>query len=185
MIQKSVTENERPCWFAMSATFNRVLKVKQLLEKEGLDSFSPMKYEIRTVRGHKERQLVPAVSNLIFVHATNAEILRFKQKTPFLQFLTQKVEKDKVEKIIVPDRQMEQFIAVCTYNQESIIYFKPEELNLSKGKKVRIHGGPFDQMEGIFIKVKGTRNKRVVIQIEGVTAVATAEINPDLLEVLS
>ena len=185
MIQKDITANERLYWYAMSATFNRVLKAKELLEKEGIACFSPMKYEARKVRGHKVRQLVPAISNLIFVHATNSELLRFKQKTPFLQFLTQKVDKGKVVKIIVPDRQMEQFIAVCTHNQESVIYFKPEELNLSKGMKVRIHGGPFDMMEGVFIKTKGSRNKRVVIQIEGIAVVATADINPDLLEVIS
>ena len=38
--------------------------------------------------------------------------------------------------------------------------------------------------EGIFLKVKGARDRRVVIEIQGVIAVAMATIHPDLIEVI-
>ena len=54
----------------------------------------------------------------------------------------------------------------------------------SKGTKVRITGGDFEGQEGVFLKVKGARDRRVVIAIQGVIAVAMATIHPDLIEVI-
>ena len=52
------------------------------------------------------------------------------------------------------------------------------------GTKVRITGGDFEGQEGVFLKVKGARDRRVVIAIQGVIAVAMATIHPDLIEVI-
>ena len=88
------------------------------------------------------------------------------------------------QKIIISDSEMQRFIAVAgTYN-DHLMYFQPDELNLSKGTKVRITGGDFEGQEGVFLKVKGARDRRVVIEIQGVIAVALATIHPDLIEVI-
>ena len=71
------------------------------------------------------------------------------------------------EKIIVPDGQMRDFIAVAGTYDEHLLFFKPEEINPAKGTRVRIIGGDFAGYEGIFIKVKGARDRRVVICIQG------------------
>ena len=66
-------------WFAMSATFGRELKAKAFLEKNNVECFVPMRYEIAKVRdGKKTKQLVPAVKNLIFVHTTRQRIQSLK-----------------------------------------------------------------------------------------------------------
>lgn len=50
---------------------------------------------------------------------------------------------------------------------------------------MRIHGGTFNGTEGIFVKIKGKRNRRVVVLIEGLAAVAiNAELSPDIIEIL-
>lgn len=79
---------------------------------------------------------------------------------------------------------MKQFITVCKNYNENLIFLKPEEIDLKKGTKVRIIGGTFDGVKGVFVKIKGVRQRRVVVLIEGLTAVATAEIKPDLIEVM-
>lgn len=45
-------------------------------------------------------------------------------------------------------------------------------MNLTKGTKVRIIGGELDGHEGAFVKVKDAQDKRVVIAIQGIIAVA-------------
>ena len=70
-----------------------------------------------------------------------------------------------------------------SYNDQ-LLYFQPGEVNLTKGTKVRITGGELEGQEGIFVKVKGARDRRVVIAIQGVIAVAMATIHPDLIEVI-
>ena len=59
-----------------------------------------------------------------------------------------------------------------------------KRVNLSKGTKVRVTGGDFEGQEGIFLKVKGARDRRVVVEIQGVIAVAMTTIHPDLIEVI-
>ena len=88
------------------------------------------------------------------------------------------------DKIIVPDAQMSRFIAVTGTGNDRLLYFGGGELNLSKGTHVRVTGGEFEGYEGVFLKVKGARDRRVVIEIEGVIAVALATISPELIEVI-
>lgn len=177
-------EGELMYWFAMSAPYSRELKVQEMLDKEKIENFIPMCQSVRTVKGKKECVSVPAVSNLIFVHTTPSKLKLFKSYTSYLQYHTWTID-GKVKKIIVPDYQMNQFMAVCNTHDERLVYLKPDDINLSKGVHVRIHGGAFDGVEGIFVKVKGIRSKRVVVLLQGALAVATAEVHPDLLEILS
>ena len=174
-------EKESEIWYAMRATYRREPDAVRLLQSENLDCFVPMQYKISIKKGKKIRILVPVIHNLIFVHACPSDLKRVKSKVSYLQYIT---DTRSGQKIIVPDNQMKRFIAVAgTYN-DHLLYFQPEELNLSKGSKVRITGGEFEGQEGIFLKVKGARDRRVVIAIQGVIAVAMATIHPDLIEVI-
>ena len=169
---------EKPVWFAMRATYRRELEAKKMLEAESIVTFIPMK--IAHAKGNKKkRELVPVIHNLIFVQAEPSHIQEVKKHIPFLQYM---VDMRSREKIIVPEDQMKRFIAVAGTYHEQLLYFMPEELDLTKGTKVRITGGEFEGQEGIFIKVKGARDRRVVVQVQGVVAVAMATIHPDLIE---
>ena len=132
-------------------------------------------------KGKKVRALVPVVHNLLFVHARPSDVQRVKSQVTYLQYIT---DTRSGQKIIVPDSQMQRFIAVSGTYDDHLLYFQPDELNLSKGTKVRITGGEFEGQEGVFLKVKGARDRRVVIEIQGVIAVAMATIHPDLIEVI-
>ena len=174
-------EKETEIWYAMRATYRREPDAMRLLEKENLGCFVPMQYKINIKKGKKVRALVPVIHNLIFVHACPSEIKRVKSQTTYLQYIT---DTRSGQKIIIPDHDMQRFIAVAgTYN-DHLMYFHPDELNLSKGTKVRVTGGDFEGQEGIFLKVKGARDRRVVVEIQGVIAIAMATIHPDLIEVI-
>ena len=137
--------------------------------------------DISIKKGKKVRALVPVVHNLLFVHARPSDVQRVKSQVTYLQYIT---DTRSGQKIIVPDGQMQRFIAVSGTYDDHLLYFQPDELNLSKGTKVRITGGEFEGQEGVFLKVKGARDRRVVIEIQGVIAVAMATIHPDLIEVI-
>ncbi len=180
---KNEALKETAAWYAMCA-YKREVRVQKALEKEGIKSFLPMHYEIKMHDNRKERVLVPAVSNLIFIYSTKPAITNFKLKNPYLKYIMQK-KGDLREKIVIPDSQMKDFIKVSEKYQEDLIYYKPEEINLEKGTKVRVHGGIFDGLEGTLLKVKGKRNKRIIVKIAGLVAVATAYIEPDLIEIIA
>ncbi|HIZ87883.1 MAG TPA: UpxY family transcription antiterminator [Candidatus Coprenecus pullistercoris] len=172
------------CWWAMSAPYRRELKAKAVLDKLGIENFIPMRWQaVRKRDGTMSREFLPAIHNLIFVRASKADLQAVKQNLVWLQWLTRPVDGKNVP-LTVPDKDMEQFIAVSSTCNEHLIYLRPDELDLRKGTKVRILGGPFNGMEGTFIKIRGARRKRVVIMLKDIIGVAMAEVTPDLLEVL-
>ena len=174
------TEAEEKHWFAMRVTYSREVKMKELLEEKGVECFVPMQYQTKIIRGRKAKILKPVIHNLLFARATKTEMQEIKKHYEYLQYIINREH----QKIIVPDAQMQRFIAVAGTYDEQLIWVNPEDLNIKKGTRVRITAGDFEGQEGIFIKVKGARDKRVVIAIQGVIAVAMTTLHPSLIEVI-
>lgn len=172
---------EKIQWFAMRVTYRRELKAKKNLDAEGIENYIPMRWSSRIRHGRKVRELVPVVRGLVFVRTVLSDIQRVKQKMPYLQYI---VDRRSGTKIVVPEDQMKLFIAVTGTYDDKLLWFGEDEVNLAAGTRVRIIAGEFEGYEGIFLKVKGARDKRVVIAIEGVIAVALATITPELIEVI-
>jgi transcription antitermination factor NusG len=170
-------------WFVMNAYKNERKAEEKLSGKDGLEYFIPKCYTVRVYHGVKSKRLVPVIPNLIFVHASRRQITEFKKLHNFIRFVMWG-KRTGLQYLTVPDRQMDSFIKIASrHEEESTVYYKPEEIDIQRGTRVRIHGGQFDGVEGVFVKVKGKRNRRVVVMIEGVMAVAV-EVHPDLIEVL-
>lgn len=183
-LPKATDKESQFVWFAMSAPYRRELKAKEYLQAKGIECFVPMVNALVEKRsGTKIRKQVPAVHNLIFVHTSKEIIQEIKRGVDYLQYRTTPKEGKNIP-IIVPDRQMQQFIAVTQTTNEELIYMRPEEVNIAKGTKVRVHGGAFDGAEGIFVKIQGKRRPRVVLLIQGVAAVALAEISTEFIEII-
>ena len=173
-----------PIWCALSAPYRNEFKAQRLLNEKGVENFLPLCTKIITDRnGRKVRKTLPVVSNLLFAYTTRDNMQQIKLRAPFLQYRTRREGARNIP-IVVPDSQMRQFMAVSLTNNERLIYLQPDEINLAKGTPVRVIGGIFDGVEGVFIKVKGARAKRVVVQIDGI-AVATAEIEPQYIEIMN
>lgn len=191
------TDIKQRQWFVLKTLSGTEMKVKSFLDnwKEPIENFIPMKYDISLVKGRKQRILVPAVNSLVFVRSEKEILEDFKyniltfHKTP-TYFLTEMKEvfidnqlRTKNTIAIVPDKQMESFIKVATQFSKDIKYYKPEEVTLIKGMKVKIIGGVFDGVEGYIMKTPNKRKKTIIVQIPGF-CVATPSITPDLIEVI-
>ena len=174
--------SEEPHWFPMRVTYHREVKIKHHLDGLDIENFLPMHYEIvETVKGNR-RQLVPAIHNLIFIHSsqnTITELKMVKKEFEPLRYMTKPTEQGTREIIHVPDRQMENFIKVASVQDDSIFYLDPSEYINKIGKRVRITAGPFKDVEGMIKRIK--KNKSVVVQIEGVAAVAIAFVPANFL----
>ncbi len=174
---------DEPVWYAMSAPYRNELKVQAVLrDKFSIETYIPLRCCVLTRGGRKVRRTLPAVSNLLFAHSTLRRLNEVKPFVPRMQFKTRTVG-DSNRLIIVPDKQMEDFIRLTGTADDRTAYLLPEEVDLKKGTRVRILGGPLDGVEGVFVKVKGVRNRRFLVSIPGLLSAAT-EISPDLLEVL-
>lgn len=156
-------------WYAMKTTYKKELRAKEYLDSRGVESFIPMQQKIESRSGRKRVTLVPAVHNLIFVKADLATLNEIKISLNYLHNCLM-TEGNKSSPIIVPTKQMDQFIDAMTRNLERIIYVDLTTVALEKGVPVRITGGDFEGYEGEVERVKGKRDRYVHVIIKGVAA---------------
>lgn len=168
-------------WWCIRVTYNRELKVKAELETLGIEYFLPMKYQDFVVRGKRVRKLVPAIHNLIFINCTKSRMISYKEETtlPIRYIMNNETHRPTV----IPEQQMKNFMAVAGNYEEPIVYLDYNTATLKRGTRVRITGGIFNGIEGEFVRIAGDR--RVVVTITGIAAIATAFIHPSLIQKLN
>ena len=161
-------------WFPMRVTYQRELKLKASLDALGIENFVPMHYEVVGRDDYRKRALVPAIHNLIFVRTTQKELTDLKMSrrelSPLRYIMKPTEGKGRMEIIRVPDRQMENFIRVASVEDERVKFLEYGDFLAQPGKRVRIADGFFAGVEGVIKRIKN--NKYVVVQIDGVAAVA-------------
>lgn len=175
-------DNDCQKWYVMSA-YRQEKKAEAAMELRSIRCFVPKRYVVKTIQGKKVRTLQPAIANLVFVFTSWNEIIALKQQLAYLQFQTYVIGK-KRHVMIVPDQDMEQFIHVASQLEYDISYYRPEELPPAQGQKVRVVGGHFNGVEGRLIKIVGKRQKRLVLQLESLLAIAITVENSEYIELI-
>ena len=173
---------EDKIWYSLGCTSpQRELRVRDDVRKYGLEAFVPLRYTVKTVRGQKRRALVPALSGLIFAKGTLEEVKDYLKEAHYPVYIKRSTFSNKEDYLTVPTKAMENFIAVTESHEEHVTYFRPEEISLQAGDRIRIKGGLYDGREGVIMRIKGKRNRQLVVQIPGFLA-AAVEVSPEMLE---
>ncbi|WP_028902248.1 UpxY family transcription antiterminator [Prevotella sp. P6B4] len=169
-------------WYSIGCLSSlKELKVRDDARNYGLEAFVPLKYQIRTSLKQKQRILVPAISGLLFVKGTEEEVKAYVDRSHFQLYMRKSTFSNKEDYLTVPCKAMEAFIAVTENNEQHITYYRPDEIKLQAGDQIRVKGGIYDGKEGIIMRIKGKRNKQLVVQIPGLL-VAAVEMAPELIE---
>ena len=169
-------------WYPMRITYHRELKIKEQLDALGIDNFVPMHHDLANSSDGPRKMLVPAVHNLIFVHASQEVLTRLKMhRKEFnpMRYMTKASADGHKELLYVPDRQMEDFIKVASTQDSSVIFLDVRDSS-NMGRRVRITAGRFKGVEGVIKRIR--KNKYFLIQIDGVAAVAITYVPADCLE---
>lgn len=174
-------------WYPMRVTYGREMKVKGELDRLEIENFVPMTYRVVDTQGGGEtdlqRELVPAISNLIFVRSTQERITELKRTNVLLEplrYMLDYTSGDGPVIMTVGEREMENFMRVATKTDDSVMFLDEDTIVGKEGKRVKIMGGAFEGVEGVIRRVK--RCKRVVVEIEGVASVAIAHVPVGLLK---
>jgi transcription antitermination factor NusG len=172
---------DNEAWFALATSYCRELSLKKYFDEKSIKCFVPMKFEYIEKDGKRSRKWGPAIHNLIFVRSTRQ----------FLQSIKVSLEGGKcafrwvidsatAQPIIIPDREMENFIRVCETKDEGLQFFdRLDEQHFKKGDYVRVIAGPFKGVEGNLVRIK--KNRCVFVAMKGVAAVATTFVHPSML----
>lgn len=178
-----MSENgEEKQWFSVGCTSpQKELRVRDDARRYGLEAFVPLQYVVKKVRGQKHRALVPAISKLIFIKGTLDEVKEYLLNAHYVVYICKSTFSNKEEYLTVPTKAMEDFIAVTEHHEEQVTYFRPEEISLQEGDRIRIKDGLYEGREGVIMRIKGKRNRHLVVQIPGML-IAAVELSPDMIE---
>ena len=179
----NIIEKNAIAWYVLRVTYQREITASKALEELQIEHYVPtIRTRIRNDKGVSIGwKTEPLVHNYIFVRDTYENILRIKQgKLDYLRFMMAKNPKTgENEPQYVPDKQMMDFMKVVrTMGSKPV----DPDIDLKKGDRVRVLTGPFEGVEGIYIKMPNRHEKRVVIKILGVAAVATMALNASDVE---
>ena len=182
-------EDENIKWFVLFAANRKAAKISDYMKSTDIEYFYPMFYQEKRIRNSErtKRFLQPIFRNLLFAKSTKSKldpILReIKLKfgiTSDLYYRYRDGEERKI--IVVPAAEMRSFMAVVGAVEEPVIYFSTDDVNFEKGTRVRITGGVFEGVEGIFMRIKGDR--RVVVSLPNLFSVATAFVPLEYIQPL-
>ena len=131
----------------------------------------------------------PLVNSLLFVCASPQEILWVdavlnepNERGSSRGFIYKRsISPDKQVFEVIPPRQMEIFRLVTGAGLGGLEFFADDDITRYKrGGRVRVTEGPLKGAEGYIKRIR--KDRRLLVAIEGVIAVATAYIPPQLLE---
>lgn len=153
----------------------------KLLKEKKMEVFVPMKWHLSIRKGVRVREEVPFIQDLLFVHETQKNLDSVVEKTPTLQYRW--LRKTWREPMTVADADMERFIHAVSVS-ESPKYYLPEEITPAMyGRKIRIVGGPLNGYEGGLITVRGSKVKRLLVELKGFLAVGV-EVNLEYIQLI-
>lgn len=180
----SITDNT-PQWFAMRdlTRANARRPAWRQLSEAGFEVYTPMVTRIVTAdSGKRSRITEPAIHDLLFVHATRAELDPKVARIDTLQYRYGRGLGYRVP-MTVRTADMERFIHAVGQSATPRYYLPSEITPDMVGHRVRIVGGPMDGYEGSLLKLRGSRNRRLLVNLESLLSIAV-EISPEFITLL-
>ena len=172
-------------WYAMRAYKNENRAEQDIAQAPELECFVARRYELRVYHGKKHRKLVPLIPSLVFVRGRQADIQQFKIRHPSLQYICNHFAGEASQKLVVPDKQMADFMKVAEQHEADVRFISVAEVALQKGCRVKIIGGIFDGVEGVLVRDKELGSSRVAVALPGnLGAISTTEVTPEFISVL-
>ncbi len=174
------TQEDVAQWFVMRdlKRINAKTPAYKMLKGLDFEVFTPMKWHVVTRKGVKAREEIPAIPDLLFVRSQRQALDPIVGKTATLQYRF--LRNTWREPMIVRDADMERFIHAVN-SSESVKYYMPGELTPEMyNKKIRIIGGKLNGYEGTLLTVRGSKTKRLLVELPGVLA-AGVEVSPEYI----
>lgn len=196
-------------WYAIKVFFNKVFKMEDILSDMDLETYLPVqKVRLRGLEHMKAAKLLaavdanhrkdsryiqqgpiiyerkPLVASLIFVKADDNEIQAIDNRLQEERILGQVQgfiykSADFKKRATIPEKQMESF-RLLTENGDGLTFYTTDLVKLMEGDKVRVIEGPLKGAEGYIKRIK--KDRRLLVCVEGVIAVATSFIPDSMLE---
>ena len=168
-------------WFVMRDLTrpNAQMPAYKMLEKMKIDFFTPMVHKLVMVNGKREDREVPFMQDLIFVHEVQTVIDPIVENVHTFQYRFLKQRKP----MTVRDADMKRFIQAVE-SSEKPKFYRPSEITPEMlSRKIRIIGGQLDGYEGTLLTLRGSKVKRLLVELPTLLA-AAVEVQPEFIRLI-
>ncbi len=181
----NLRDREKKEWYALKVYFNKVFDIEKVfrLEPEDIEIYIPCKnVKRKTKEGTAAIVHRPLVSSLMFIRTTEPCVRRLQYDHTGRFRVYSRPGTKLWEPAPIPERELNMFRQVCSVGDEGLELIEYNAEKFSKGQRVKVIGGPFEGTEGRIVRIKG--DHRLIVEIQGVCAVATSYIPQCFLQKL-
>ena len=145
--------------------------------------FIPMKQRMFIESGKRVARLVPYMTDLVFVHKPKETLDPIVRKMQLLQFRYVRGGKQ-YEAMSVSHIEFERFRYAVMQN-ENVEYFSYEEVSPQLyGRYIRIIGGQLDGFEGRLMSKRGSKHKRLLVDLQECNLSAAIEVESEYIQLV-
>jgi len=164
----------RVAWFAMKVFFNRTEAAAAEIRETGAEVYIPMQTVVTERNGVRRRQQKPAIASLLFFRSDADTAEAAARMLTDRAMLYRRESAGRKIPAAISEREMQIFRLVVSSGAEGLEFIADDPQRFAKGDAVRVTGGPLAGAEGQIVRLRGDR--RLVVRVHGVCAVATAYI---------
>lgn len=167
-------------WYALKVFHNRVAAVEADLRQLGLEYYLPVENVIvENSAGKRSVRTRPAIAGLLFVCCPPCSLKSVKETLSGRAMFYPSADGSPA---LIPAREMAIFRLVTSSGESGLEYLADNQGRYAVGQRVRVLQGPFKGAEGRICRIRG--NRRLVVSINGVCAVATSYVPACFLQKL-
>lgn len=167
-----------PAWYALKVYYNKVFPLRDACAQALWQTYIPMKLEETVEKGSVKFAEKPLIPSLLFVKCTQQWLQQKRQEGGMRFMIYHEPESPRPQAI--PELEMQMFIMVTSTRNKDLLYLGSDKQEWHLGDRVRVTDGVFKGAEGIVKRIK--KDRRLVVTVNGVAAVATSYIDPSYLE---
>lgn len=145
-------------WYVAYVRLFHERKTAEKLTAMGIESFVPAREEIHQWSQRKKKVMRVLIPQMIFIRGTRKERMEALTLASISHYMVLRGEHTPA---VIPDRQMEQFMFMVDYSEETIEMFT---FPLEPGQQVKVIKGPLSGMEGELMEIDG--KSKVVVRLD-------------------
>ncbi len=169
----------------MTDELDRELARRQRDGEPLFEYFAPAFVETRTVNCRLVKTRRALLYNYLFVHASEAEIYRIKQRLPQYNFLPRVRDgKDSYHYPYLTDQAMRDLRWIARSYAEPVPVCAADPVWLVKGDRIRITEGRFAGIEARVVTTAPSRHKEIIVTIDNWMCVPLLSVQPGQYEVI-
>lgn len=170
-------------WFVMRdlTRGNAKLPAYKMLEQEGIKCFTPMVQKVFVRNGRRERRCVPYIHDLVFAYERREVLDPIVEAVQTFQYRF--LRNAYCQPMTVRNEDMERFIR-AVQSTDTPRYYRADEITPAMLRhRIRIIGGRLDGYEGFLLTVRGSKVKRLLVELPTILT-AAVEVEAEFVELV-